>query len=103
MTHRPTATPGSDITAWWASAVVYQIYPRSFADANGDGMGDLLGVTARLPYLQKLGVDAIWLSPFYKSPRRMPATTSPITARWTPCLAGWRTSTACCAKLTAWA
>jgi alpha-glucosidase len=69
MTHRPTATPGSDITAWWASAVVYQIYPRSFADANGDGMGDLLGVTARLPYLQKLGVDAIWLSPFYKSPQ----------------------------------
>lgn len=69
MSHRPTATPGSDITAWWASAVVYQIYPRSFADANGDGMGDLLGVTARLPYLQRLGVDAIWLSPFYKSPQ----------------------------------
>lgn len=69
MSHRPTATPGSDIAAWWASAVVYQIYPRSFADANGDGMGDLLGVTARLPYLQRLGVDAIWLSPFYKSPQ----------------------------------
>ncbi|WP_251045102.1 glycoside hydrolase family 13 protein [Arthrobacter sp. ISL-5] len=69
MTHRPIATPGSDIAAWWASAVVYQIYPRSFADANGDGMGDLLGVTARLPYLQRLGVDAIWLSPFYKSPQ----------------------------------
>ena len=69
MSHRPIATPGSDIAAWWASAVVYQIYPRSFADANGDGMGDLLGVTARLPYLQRLGVDAIWLSPFYKSPQ----------------------------------
>ncbi|KRE53225.1 alpha-amylase [Arthrobacter sp. Soil736] len=69
MTHRPTSTPGSDITAWWASAVVYQIYPRSFADGNGDGMGDLPGVTARLPYLQRLGVDAIWLSPFYKSPQ----------------------------------
>jgi alpha-glucosidase len=62
-------TPGSDITAWWASAVVYQVYPRSFADANGDGMGDLPGVTARLPYLRRLGVDAVWLSPFYKSPQ----------------------------------
>ncbi|MET3721711.1 glycosidase [Arthrobacter sp. UYEF21] len=54
---------------WWTSAVIYQIYPRSFADANGDGMGDLRGVTTRLPYLQRLGVDAIWLSPFYKSPQ----------------------------------
>jgi alpha-glucosidase len=69
MSHRPISTPGSDIGAWWASAVVYQIYPRSFADANGDGMGDLQGVTARLPYLKKLGVDAVWLSPFYKSPQ----------------------------------
>lgn len=69
MSHRPISTPGSDIEAWWASAVVYQIYPRSFADANGDGMGDLRGVTARLPYLKKLGVDAVWLSPFYKSPQ----------------------------------
>jgi alpha-glucosidase len=49
--------------------VVYQIYPRSFADGNGDGMGDLRGVVERLPYLAKLGVDAIWLSPFYKSPQ----------------------------------
>lgn len=54
---------------WWADAVVYQIYPRSFADGNGDGMGDLAGVLEQLPYLQKLGVDAIWLSPFYKSPQ----------------------------------
>ncbi|WP_411375402.1 glycoside hydrolase family 13 protein [Arthrobacter sp. MPF02] len=54
---------------WWADAVVYQIYPRSFADGNGDGMGDLRGVMDRLPYLEKLGVDAIWLSPFYKSPQ----------------------------------
>jgi alpha-glucosidase len=56
-------------TEWWAEAVVYQIYPRSFADGNGDGMGDLRGVTDRLPYLQQLGVDALWLSPFYKSPQ----------------------------------
>lgn len=54
---------------WWRSAVIYQIYPRSFADANGDGMGDLKGITERLPYLARLGVDAIWLSPFYKSPQ----------------------------------
>ena len=69
MTHTPISTPGSEIGTWWAGAVVYQIYPRSFADGNGDGMGDLRGVTARLPYLKELGVDAVWLSPFYKSPQ----------------------------------
>ncbi len=53
---------------WWAAAVVYQVYPRSFADSNGDGIGDLPGVTSRLEYLADLGVDAIWLSPFYPSP-----------------------------------
>ncbi|WP_392544314.1 alpha-amylase family glycosyl hydrolase [Oryzobacter telluris] len=53
---------------WWPEAVVYQIYPRSFADANGDGVGDLRGVTDRVPYLAALGVDAVWLSPFYPSP-----------------------------------
>ena len=62
-------TPASMVNSWWASAVVYQIYPRSFADANGDGMGDLRGITARLPYVRRLGVDAVWLSPFYKSPQ----------------------------------
>src|SRR5689334_63594 len=54
---------------WWKSAVVYQIYPRSFADSNGDGIGDLPGVTARLDHLAELGVDAVWLSPFYRSPQ----------------------------------
>ena len=54
---------------WWRHAVTYQIYPRSFADANGDGVGDLAGITSRLPYLRDLGVDAIWLSPFYTSPQ----------------------------------
>ncbi|KRE62411.1 alpha-amylase [Nostocoides sp. Soil756] len=53
---------------WWRDAVIYQIYPRSWADANGDGIGDLPGITARLPYLKALGVDAVWLSPFYVSP-----------------------------------
>jgi len=54
--------------AWWKEAVVYQIYPRSFADSNGDGIGDLNGITEHLPYLAKLGIDVIWLSPVYKSP-----------------------------------
>jgi alpha-glucosidase len=53
---------------WWRDAVIYQVYPRSWADADGDGMGDLPGITARLPYLRDLGVDAVWLSPFYVSP-----------------------------------
>ncbi|MGV8858943.1 glycoside hydrolase family 13 protein [Rhodoglobus sp.] len=57
-------------TEWWRSAVIYQIYPRSFADSNGDGMGDLLGIRDRLTSLTELGVDAIWLSPFFTSPQR---------------------------------
>lgn len=54
---------------WWQTAVFYQIYPRSFADGNGDGIGDLRGMIERLDYLQELGIDAIWLSPFYPSPQ----------------------------------
>ncbi|NJP51442.1 glycoside hydrolase family 13 protein [Streptomyces sp. SBST2-5] len=54
---------------WWREAVIYQVYPRSFADSNGDGMGDLEGIRSRLPYLRDLGVDAVWLSPFYASPQ----------------------------------
>ena len=61
-----SSTPGIE---WWRSAVIYQIYPRSFADATGDGMGDLAGIMKRLPSLAALGVDAIWLSPFYPSPQ----------------------------------
>ena len=53
---------------WWQTGVVYEIYPRSFADANGDGVGDLVGITSRLDYLAWLGVDAIWIAPFYPSP-----------------------------------
>ncbi|MEW2383457.1 alpha-amylase family glycosyl hydrolase [Micromonospora sp. NPDC047707] len=62
----PTEAP---VTGWWTEAVIYQIYPRSFADANGDGIGDLPGITARLDHLVELGVDAVWLSPFYPSPQ----------------------------------
>ncbi|MEZ5086929.1 MAG: glycoside hydrolase family 13 protein [Tessaracoccus sp.] len=64
-----TLTPHDVFNApdWWRQAVVYQIYPRSFADANGDGIGDLKGITSRVPYLKELGVDAVWLSPFYPS------------------------------------
>lgn len=49
--------------AWWKEAVIYQIYPRSFQDSDGDGIGDLNGITKRLPYLENLGVDVLWLSP----------------------------------------
>jgi len=54
--------------AWWKEAVVYQIYPRSFMDSDGDGVGDIKGITSRLDYLKELGIDVIWLSPVYKSP-----------------------------------
>ena len=55
---------------WWKGAVTYQVYPRSFQDSNGDGVGDLPGITARLPYLSGLGVDCIWLSPVFRSPMK---------------------------------
>ncbi len=57
-------------TSWWRDAVIYQIYPRSFADANGDGYGDLAGIISRLDHIRDLGVDAIWCSPFYRSPMK---------------------------------
>lgn len=59
----------TDATPWWKHAVIYEIYPRSFQDSNGDGVGDLNGITSRLDYLQKMGVDAIWLTPIYPSPQ----------------------------------
>ncbi|MEC3861143.1 alpha-amylase family glycosyl hydrolase [Mesobacterium sp. TK19101] len=55
---------------WWRGAVVYQIYPRSYQDSNGDGVGDLLGIAARMPHIASLGVDAIWISPFFTSPMK---------------------------------
>ena len=72
--NRPTLsndirTNGATPNPWWSNAVVYQIYPRSFQDTNGDGFGDLKGITSRLDYLADLGVDVLWLSPVYKSPQ----------------------------------
>jgi alpha-glucosidase len=69
----PQVKPTPDITTqeqdWWKNAVIYEIYPRSFQDSNGDGVGDLNGITERLDYLKELGVDAIWLTPVYPSPQ----------------------------------
>ena len=61
--------PRTDTDAWWRDAVIYQIYPRSFADANGDGIGDIQGIREHIDHLVALGVDAVWLSPFYPSPQ----------------------------------
>ena len=66
-TSDPT-TPNGYTKKWWKEAVVYQVYPRSFKDSNGDGIGDLPGITSKLDYLQNLGVNVIWLSPHYDSP-----------------------------------
>lgn len=62
-------TPSSS-AEWWRGCVIYQVYPRSYQDANGDGIGDLAGIRQRLPYIASLGVDALWISPFFKSPMK---------------------------------
>ena len=67
--HRPASpSPLADSRYWWSHAVIYEIYPRSFQDSDGDGVGDLNGITSRLDYLERLGVDAIWITPFFRSP-----------------------------------
>ncbi|TQM63759.1 alpha-glucosidase [Humibacillus xanthopallidus] len=65
---RPTHNSADRPEGWWKSSVVYQIYPRSFADSNGDGIGDIPGITAKVGYLHRLGIDVVWLSPVYRSP-----------------------------------
>ena len=65
------AAAATDVTdAWWRGAVIYQVYPRSYQDSNGDGIGDLNGIVKRLPYIASLGVDAVWISPFFQSPMK---------------------------------
>ena len=63
-----TFPPSPPASPWWRDAVIYQVYIRSFADSDGDGMGDLAGIRSRLPYLRDLGVEALWVTPFYPSP-----------------------------------
>lgn len=70
MSTEPAPLERPDAAPWWRGAVIYNIYPRSFADSNGDGIGDLAGITAHLDYVAALGVDAIWLSPFFTSPMK---------------------------------
>src|SRR5438105_6931298 len=64
----PTVLSTDHGRPWWRSAAIYQVYIRSFADGNGDGIGDIAGVRAKLPYLRELGVDAVWFNPWYPSP-----------------------------------
>lgn len=71
MTEMPSPRPKTETDRpWWRGATIYQVYPRSFADSNGDGIGDLPGITAKLDYIASLGVDAVWLSPFFTSPMK---------------------------------
>ena len=72
--------PSYEGRQWWKEAVVYQVYPRSFNDANGDGIGDLKGITEKLPYLAKLGINVIWLFPCSTRRTWTTATTSPTTS-----------------------
>src|SRR5215472_8125155 len=64
-----TSATGQIARPWWKNAVIYEIYPRSFQDSNGDGIGDLNGITSKLDYLQALGIDAIWITPCFPSPQ----------------------------------
>src|SRR5207244_2027452 len=65
---QPSMPSSDQPRVWWRSAVVYQIYPRSFADGSGDGIGDIAGIRSRLRYLSDLGIDALWINPWYPSP-----------------------------------
>ena len=91
---------GATPNPWWANAVVYQIYPRSFQDSNGDGIGDLKGITSRLDYLADLGVDVLWLSPVYRSPQDDNGYDISDSRTSTRCSARWPIWTSCLPKRT---
>lgn len=65
-----TAKPAGPDLEWWKSTPIYQVYPRSFQDSDGNGLGDLVGIKKRIPYLRDLGIKAVWLSPVYESPQK---------------------------------
>src|SRR4029077_1676352 len=70
---KPTEESKKEVPAerkWWKEAVVYQIYPRSFKDSDGDGIGDLKGISSKLDYIKRLGIDAVWLNPVFESPNK---------------------------------
>jgi hypothetical protein len=85
----------SDDPLWYRDAVIYQLNVKAFFDSNNDGMGDFKGVTAKLDYVKELGVNTIWLMPFYPSPCATTATTSPSTKTCTRSTARWTTSARC--------
>ena len=91
---RPAEVVGGGLS-WWQRGVIYQIYPLSFQDSDGDGRGDLPGILSRLDHLPWLGVGAVWLSPIHPSPMADSATTSPPSPTLTRSSARSRTSTAC--------
>ena len=85
---------------WFKDAVVYQIYPKSFMDADGDGLGDLRGIIGKLDYLKELGIDVIWLNPCYKNSGGTAAMTSATIARLPRSWARWRILTSCLLRRT---
>ena len=87
MSTAPNSTQAN--SPWWRGAVIYQVYPRSLMDANDDGVGDIRGIISKLDYIASLGVDAIWISPFFKSPMKDFGYDIVITAVLIRCLARW--------------
>ncbi len=87
-------------TKWWQNAVGYQIYPRSFNDSNGDGIGDISGIIEKLPYLKSLGIDFIWINPIYQSPNVDNGYDISDYQAIQPNLGRWRISKRFCKRLT---
>jgi hypothetical protein len=98
----PATLSGLDVddALWFKDAVIYQLNVKSFLDSNDDGIGDFPGLTSKLAYIRDLGVNTIWLMPFYPSPLRTTATTSPITRTSIRRTARSTTSAPCCARRT---